>query len=86
MSKTKPTAPEPTRFNPLALSVRMLAAGLKNADVAEALGLSGKTVAQWRVGVYEPPARHIKTMAGLLGCSVPDMGKGVRVVAVRQAR
>lgn len=81
MSRTKQAAAEAPAFNPLALSVRMLVAGLRNADIADATGRSVRTVEQWKGGVYSPPLPQLRAIAKILRCRAKDLGRGVKVVA-----
>lgn len=82
MSRTKYAEAESTLIKPLTLTVRMLVAGLRNADIAEATGRSIRTVEQWKGGVYAPATDQLLAIAKILRCRPRDLGRGVKVVPI----
>ena len=49
------------------------AAGLTQAQLAEAIGCKQKDVSRWEAGQIEPGGRIVKKMAQVLGCSMDDL-------------
>lgn len=55
------------------LQPRRKAAGMTQADVAEALGIERATVGMWETGTSWPSARILPDLAGLLCCSIDEL-------------
>lgn len=55
------------------LQPRRKAAGLTQAEVAEALGIERATVGMWETGTSWPSARVLPDLAGLLCCSIDEL-------------
>ena len=55
------------------LSPRRKAAGLTQAQVAEALGVERATVGMWETGTSWPSARVLPALADLLCCSIDEL-------------
>ena len=55
------------------LQPRRKAAGMTQADVAEALGIERATVGMWETGTSWPSARVLPDLAGLLCCSIDEL-------------
>lgn len=49
------------------------AAGLTQAQLAEAIGCKQKDVSRWEAGQIEPGVLIVKKMAQALGCSMNDL-------------
>lgn len=49
------------------------AAGLTQAQLAEAIGCKQKDVSRWEAGQIEPGVLIVKKMAKALGCSMDDL-------------
>lgn len=47
--------------------------GLKQSDVAEALGVKRVTVTQWEIGNAEPTASKLRELRQLYGCTADDL-------------
>lgn len=48
-------------------------AGLSQADVAEALGISSASVCQWETGKTMPDPRKLPKIAEILNCTVDEL-------------
>lgn len=55
------------------LAPRRKAAGMTQAQVAEALGVERATVGMWETGTSWPLALMLPALAGLLCCSIDDL-------------
>lgn len=49
------------------------AAGMTQAQLAEAIGCKQKDVSRWEAGLIEPGVLTVKKMAQALGCSMDDL-------------
>lgn len=49
------------------------AAGLSQAQLAEAIGCKQKDISRWEAGQIEPGVLIVKKMAQALGCSMDDL-------------
>lgn len=49
------------------------AAGMTQAELAEAVGCYQKDISRWEAGTHEPGALTLKKMAQALGCSMDDL-------------
>lgn len=49
------------------------AAGMTQAELAEAIGCRQKDISRWEAGTHEPGALTLKKMAQALGCSMDDL-------------
>ena len=47
--------------------------GLRQSDVAEALGVRRVTVTQWEIGNAEPTASKLRELTRLYGCTADDL-------------
>lgn len=48
-------------------------AGLSQADVAEALGVSAAAVCQWETGKTVPDSRKLPRIAEVFGCTIDEL-------------
>lgn len=55
------------------LKAARLAAGLSQAQLAEAVGCRQKDISRWESGQHEPGALTLKKMAQTLRCSMDDL-------------
>lgn len=55
------------------LRAARLAAGLSQAQLAEAVGCRQKDISRWESGLHEPGAGTLKKMAQALGCSMDEL-------------
>lgn len=49
------------------------AAGMTQAQLAEAVGCKQKDISRYESGLHEPGALTLKKMAQVLGCSMDDL-------------
>lgn len=61
------------RGNNSPITAARLAAGMTQAQLAEALGCLGKDVSRWEHGVRTPRAETLLKMAKILGCTMEDL-------------
>ena len=55
------------------MTICRLAVGLKQADVANALGVAQKDVSRWESGACQPRSDTLKQIAKILGCRMEDL-------------
>ena len=55
------------------LKAARMAAGMTQAQLAEAIGCTQKDVSRWEAGLYEPGVLTVKKMAQALHCSMDDL-------------
>ena len=55
------------------LKAARIAAGLSQAQLAEAVGCLQKDISRYESGKHEPRALTLKKMAQALGCSMDDL-------------
>ena len=58
------------------IAARRKAAGLTQAQVAEAIGVEKETISRMENGVISPTLSRLQQIADLLGCSLSDLFRG----------
>lgn len=57
----------------MCIQARRKAAGLSEADLAQAMGVTKKTVYEWEIELYLPKTRQLPELADALECSIDEL-------------